>query len=344
MMKKILGIELGDQWIKIVELKQRGQFWDVKAAAKVETPRGVIEDGEVLGQQKLYLFLKEQLDKLGIKTKKVCIRISSRQILTKYMPLQAHSVKEAKKMVKDKKKLYFPVEGDYVIDAAITGEKRGQELGALLVAAPNRVVQPIMSLVDQLGLKAMSISIPSYGYCKQFESETALVVDIGASMSTLTCVAQGTCKVVNHVNFGMQDVDRALCDEFGSGEHVDVNRFYEKHMMLLAELDLEPSRTEFVSHYVSTVVGEVLEERLLSEIQNMMVFYEGLESGNKVEKLYVVGDCGRIKGITQYIERQLGVPTAFLVPGGGFEERSLRRVRQDLPAFANILCLSVASA
>lgn len=342
MMKKMIGIELSDQWIKIVELREKRRHWDVKAAVKIEAPQGAIVDGEVVAQDTLYTLIKEQLMRLGIKSKRVCVRITSKQVLTKYMPLQARSVKEAKKLVSDKKQLYFPVEGDYVIDAAITGEKRGQELGALMVAAPNRVIHSVVGLVEHLGLRAVSISIPSYGYCKQFDQETAIVLDIGGNMSTLTYVAQGTCKAVQQVGFGMCDVEQALTCEFGAAESEEFTRFFERYMRLFPEAD--PNDKEFVSHYVSAVVASAMEQQLINELQKMMLFSAGELGAQEVEKLYVTGDCGEIKGIIQYLEAQLGVPTAFLMPEVSIEDQSMRRFKRDLPAFANILCLTVASA
>ncbi|MGL4737734.1 MAG: pilus assembly protein PilM [Cellulosilyticaceae bacterium] len=342
MMKKMLGIELSDGWIKIVELKEKRKKWEVKAAVKLETPCQAIVEGELVGQDTVYRLIKEQLGQMGVRSKKVCVRISSKQILTKYMPLQANSVKEAKRMIKDKKDLYFPVEGDYVIDAAITGEKRGQELGALMVAAPSRVIRPVIGLMDQLGLKVAAISIPSYGYCKVCGSETAIVVEVGEAMSLLSCIDQGSCKAVQQVSFGMRDVERALVSEFGAGETGDVSRFYEKYMMLYPET--EPENKEFVSHYVSAVVTATMEEQLVNEIQKMMLFYEGEVRGSHVDRIYVTGDCSSIKGLTAYLEGQIGVPVAYLVPDVHFESRSLRSVKQDLPAFANILCLTTAMA
>lgn len=342
MWKKILGIDLGDQWIKIVELKQKGKSWTIRNATKIETPEWAIKDGQIMNTYAIYDGLKEQFEVMGIKAKKVCVRISSKQILTKYVPLQSHSLREAKKVIKVRKQEYFHVEGDYVIDAMITGEKRGQELGAFMVAVPHHVVEPITSLIESLRLQLVNISIPSYNYSKQFASETALVIDMGWANSSVSLVDKGICKLVKQLDFGMNQLQEALEEEFGKGEKEDVLRFYEKYLMIHSEVSVDSP--DFMGNYVSAIVIEEMEEKLWTELQKILTFYEGVSGQSHIDKVYLTGDCGQIKGLKEYFEAQIGVETDFFVPDLDFEPRGYRRVKQDIPSYANILCLAAISA
>jgi len=62
-----LGLEISDNWVRILQLKMRGKEIAVAAIGMAAIPAGVVKAGEVKDEEKLAAAIKVALSRLGKK-------------------------------------------------------------------------------------------------------------------------------------------------------------------------------------------------------------------------------------------------------------------------------------
>lgn len=312
----ILGIEIGNKNIKIIEAKKKGKSCELGRQAILPTPKGSIEDGYLIDKEQIASCIKDLMIREGLKSKKVCLLLESSKIITREIEVTGSHNKYLKELLRYQIQDYLPIEPkDYEIDFEMIEEieKEGLKgLKVLVVAAPKDLVEEYIELAEKLKLKIHLISVASSGLGKVLgsmemsdigEKETTLVIDIGAKSTHLSILTGCTSRLSSSITFGSEEINERIQEEFQEADEQTIEEFKQRYGAIYKKEEIE--HEDFYGNYISLLIKEDIEKRLIVGIQDFLQFYHAKYPQHPVEKAFVIGGGSNLKWVKEYIEDTL---------------------------------------
>ena len=157
MTKKVISIEAGVWWTKVVLVDYHKKNPTVHEAFVFQTPEHTIEDGYIRDKDRFATALKEELGKRGIHEKEVIFTLSSSKVVTREVVVPFVKDNNIRGIIDSQVRDYFPMDvSDYTISFSKMGvveEEGKKELKLLLVAIPDNLLNNYCTFADMAGLK-----------------------------------------------------------------------------------------------------------------------------------------------------------------------------------------------
>lgn len=164
MAKRVLSIEMGDWWTKVVLTQPYKKSPTIENMFYFRTPEHTVEDGTVRDRDRFLTTLKEELKQREIKEKDVIFIINSTKVITRELTIPFVKDKLLPGIVEVQAKDHFPMDvsgytityqklGDYVDD----DKKKQLKLG--LIAVPDNLLSNYLTLA-----KAGGFNVESFEY------------------------------------------------------------------------------------------------------------------------------------------------------------------------------------
>ncbi|MGL6174377.1 MAG: pilus assembly protein PilM, partial [Cellulosilyticaceae bacterium] len=308
----------------------------------VPTPKGCIEDGYLEDEEALVKTFKELLRTEKIKTQTAYLLIDSSQIITREIEFEGVNNKYLKQLLGYRVEEYLPIQAaDYEVDFQVTKEFEEEgvkKLRILAVAAPKVLIRQYIGWSRQLNLKLKGISIQSanIGRClstlEQARQESVLVIDIGGKTTNLTIIEQGVGRLTQKIDFGIEELDACLEEEFEEEDLEEIQAFKMKYGAIYEEVNLDEEN--FFSKYISVLIKNKIDEELIKGIETFIKFYETSYAPHRIKKMSLIGGGAYLKNIEGYLENSLGIEAEIIKSIG-----STKVFEEKVPYFANLLGL-----
>lgn len=319
MATSLMGIEIGNTNIKIIEVVKHSTTLIVKRFSLLKTPSDCINNGMISNSDPIKKVIAKELKAKKYKTKKVVVVIQSSNIIIRNVMMEKQPEKIIEQLIEIKTEDFLPIErAQYQIDFKIIEEVEEEGViknRLMLVAAPNAVVLPVASLMKSLKLIPVSITIPSEALQSVFHSQTGmlyeagdniLVLDFGGKSTTVTIIVGGEVCLTRLIEFSVENLSKKLNEAQTS--------------MLKSD--------EEQDDYFAEVIMPQIEYNIVSELERILQFYYSSYGNNRIKKIYLIGGGANIKGIREYIRDALNIPTERVshfdsiteIPNIGFED------------------------
>ncbi len=305
-----LGIDLGESSIKIVELKHlRSKFalkrFTIDQIAVQESEQE--DDGEKIGE-----YLKECLDKHGIKTKKAYLALKNSDVMIRPMTFPPMPKKELEQAVKyeSDKHLMMP-KNQANIDWQIT-DSTDKQISVLLLAARKDLISKYHQVCETAGIKLAALDVEVFALLRLIRfleyhepqdegerpvgGELTLTLDMGSSSTTLLFTKNNRYVFSRNISLGGTDFTRAISQE-----------------LALSFRDAEQNQSQNNYLEYDSVRGRALD--LLREIERSVEYVnaQNLAKGDP-EKLYVTGGGWRTKGLLDFVRDNVGMNPMIINP------------------------------
>lgn len=326
MAEHIMGIEIGSNTIKVIEIIKSATGLEVQKFSLIDTPPKCISNGQLKNMEIIKSILLNEIHDKKYKARKVVSVIQSSQIVIRKLVVDKQPEKLLKQNLETKVTQYLPVKkSHYQIDYKIIGEK--EEKGKvkneiLLVAAPNTVVLPMIELIKSMRKIPILITIPSealgfaFSKAQGILDETAshlMILDIGARTTAATVIVDEQAVITRCITFGVDDINERLSE-------VQVKEENENEAMYLQE-----------------VIYEQIKHNLIEEVERVLQFYYASFEEGFVEKIILIGGGANIKGIKKCISEALNIPVGGLGEFNGVTPKSGIEFEPYKRFFINIL-------
>lgn len=309
MATSLMGIEIGNTNIKIIEVVKHSTTLIVKRFSLLKTPSDCINNGMISNSDPIKKVIAKELKAKKYKTKKVVVVIQSSNIIIRNVMMEKQPEKIIEQLIEIKTEDFLPIErAQYQIDFKIIEEVEEEGViknRLMLVAAPNAVVLPVASLMKSLKLIPVSITIPSEALQSVFHLQTGmlyeagdniLVLDFGGKSTTVTIIVGGEVCLTRLIEFSVENLSEKLDEE--------------------------------QDDYFAEVIMPQIEYNIVSELERILQFYYSSYGNNRIKKIYLIGGGANIKGIREYIRDALNIPTERVshfdsiteIPNIGFED------------------------
>lgn len=317
MAKRILGLEIGNSNIKLLEcVQKKGGRLIIEKAERVPTPEGAISDGIIHDVEKVYEAIYTELKNNRYKAKNIMAIIKSSEIITRDIRMDAMPKKDMDVILKLQYQEYLLVDiSQYqvtykVVRELLDTEQKQQEL--LIVAAPNTVIFPLLELADKLKMRMRSINIASDAITNLFSNDNQItyprdqdimIIDIGGESTTATIISEGVGVLNRDIPFGMDAINSLMIREFNSKNLDNIDKFKEKYLVIY----LNDNELDEYGQYINSMIKQMLEYQLVSEIKRLLQFHFSRSKNNSIHKVHIIGGGAYLKNIDKYLTNILDI-------------------------------------
>ncbi|MBN8616540.1 MAG: type IV pilus assembly protein PilM [Deltaproteobacteria bacterium] len=308
--KNLVGVDIGSSSIKLCEIKEgRGGKRTLSRFGYHPLPSQTIVDGHVINSGAVV----EGLDKLFHKQKNrdVALRVSGHSVIIKKITMPLMTPAELREQINWEAEQHIPFDlAEVEMDWQILQQRQEQrQMDVLLVAAKKEEVNDLTNLAVEAKLKPKVIDLDAFTVQNTFEmgyglpamGTTVALLHVGASLTTLNILSQGTTAFTRDIANGGNTITEEIQRNLGiSAEEAEAYKCGGDGRGL-------------VPREVPDIVQQVVEQ-LAGEIQRSLDFYLATSGEGEVSKVYVSGGTANIRALIDAIEKRARVQAEVIDP------------------------------
>jgi len=341
--KSIVGLDLGSQIVKAVEITLEGSEPVITGFARAEVPPGgdrseaiasVFQEGAFRG-------------------KDIVTSVSGQSVVVRYITMVKMSESELRQAIHFESDKYLPFDADEVVldcqqlsrTPPSTGEGGtgdSDQMGVVLAACRSSAVEEQMREITRHHLNPVAVDVDVFALANAWElcglaeasleaeeeSEKAIaLVDVGATCTSINVLANGETCFSREIGIGGSDMTQACARRLG------VETFEAEAIKREAE-----GREAEVSRAISPVL-----EDLVSEISLSLDYVENRE-GLNVDEVLLSGGGVMAPGAVSFIEQATGRAARTWNPLEGLRIAADRVDVEELEACAPSLAVAIGLA
>ncbi|MDP3995981.1 MAG: type IV pilus assembly protein PilM [bacterium] len=306
--KRLLGIDVGTSYVKVVELYKSGRLKRLENYGQVSSvifqrkPFRVSDKSTLrLSNQEVAQAITSIINEAEIKTKQAIFSIPDFSSFFTSFELPPMTREELSEAVSYEARQHIPLPlSEVVLDwqiiksTPVEGKKIKYKI--LLVAVPNDVINQYQEIarLSQLELVALEAEVFSLMRSLAKDNKTTgpvAIVDIGAKTTTCTVVDEGVIKTSHSFDMSGNDLTAALVKEF----QVDFTEAGKVKKQYGIESDAGED-----SQAVSKIILPPI-EAIAKEIKGVLDSFNKQEK-KEVKKIIIVGGTALLPGLKKYFE------------------------------------------
>lgn len=308
--KNMIGIDVGTSSVKLVELEEIKGGYKLKNFGIAKLPRETIVNGVVINAEPLIQAVKGLISSLKISCKDVAFAVSCHPVIIKKITLPLMTEDSLEPVIVSEAEQYIPFDLDEVnIDFQILGanEDNPEMMDVMLVAAKKAMIEEYTDAFKHAGLRSRIIDIDVFALENMFnvnylheENETSALVDIGASVTNINIVKNGTSIFNRDVFLGGNSVTEEIQKELSVS-------FEEAEMLKLGE-EIEGIDRELLEQTIARTTAS-----LAREIQRTLEFFTS-STYVEINHLLLSGGASKTAGLKQIIEEKMNLEIETIDP------------------------------
>jgi type IV pilus assembly protein PilM len=308
--KPVFGLDIGFSTLKVMQIGHHSKTrlvtgYGVTNFDPVAIKDGVIIDPEIIAKEAVELFGKKLIG--DITTRRVTLAIPAARTYNRTVQLPKLSHKELQEAIKAEAEQYIPLPIDQLhIDyEIISNTSEGTEL--LISAAPKKIVNSYMQLMDMLGLEAVALETTIGAGSRLFVQAEAsdvptVLIDFGSISSDITIYDKALI-VTGTVPGGGDTFTKLIASTLGVTEQ-------EAHVIKTKYgMGLSKKQKEITSGLSPSL------EQLLKELRRMIRYYEERSNTErKIGQVVTMGGGANMPGLSEYMTSRLRLPVRMCDP------------------------------
>lgn len=296
------GLDIGSYKIKIVKLAKTGNQYRLLSLGNASsTSRGILSDTES-DLTNLATIIKKLHQETKVNTKNVVSSLPQDQVFTQVITLPKLSEDELNSALKWEAERYVPIPlSEVTLTHQIIGQinEGGKEkIEVLLAAAPNRLIDRMLTVLKTAGLNPISLEIEIMAVARSLVApetpEVTMIIDLGAKATDIAVLEKGQIIFVRSIATAGEALTRAVA----SGLGLDINQAeaYKK------AYGADPGKLEGKMISVLMPVIDVL----VSEIEKIIQFFQ-LEKNKPINRIILSGGTASLSEISALLVKNLNV-------------------------------------
>ena len=297
----LLGIDINDQYIAILELANDAENIKVMSYGMKKLPSKAIVNGDIKQPAVVSKLLDDLLKDMSASTKKVAIAVSGASVITKTIQMAVginDDYLEAKIIANADKYIPYSLD-DVAIDFSVVnrGDKKDGEV--LLAACRKEVINQRVGMLSALGLEPEIVDIKIY--------------DIERSFSLINKEYNFTSSDVIALFDLNTDLSLTIIKK---GEAV----YYKEESVIVSDHQLTAGKSSFINTKahddLQSVNGErgAYKEQLAKQMQSSIQFFISSSQSEKINYIFLAGNFISIKELSVWLSDRLKMPIRVANP------------------------------
>jgi type IV pilus assembly protein PilM len=309
----LLGIDISSTSVKLLELSRSGNRYRVEAYAVEPLPANAVVEKNIAELEGVGQALSRLLLKAKTGVRNVAVAVAGSAVITKTIEMDAGlSDDEMENQLKLEADQYIPYPLEEVaIDFEVQGysARNPERVEVLLAACRKENVEVREAALALAGLTARVVDVEAYALERSFgllaaqlagsqERLTVAVVDIGATMTTLSVLHDGRIIYTREQLFGGRQLTEEIQRRYG---------------LSMEEAGLAKKQGGLPDDYVSEVL-QPFKDAVVQQVSRSLQFFFASGQYNAVDYILLAGGTASVSGLDRLIEQCLGTPTQVVNP------------------------------
>jgi type IV pilus assembly protein PilM len=307
--KNLVGVDIGTTSIKVCEVREdrKGNRALVRFGFHPLPPQTIV-DGHIMNAGAIV----DGLDRLFHKVKRrdVALRVSGHSVIIKKITMPVMTTAELAEQINWEAEQHIPFElADVQIDYQVVSRREDQgQMDVLLVAAKKEEIGDLTNLALEAKLRPRVVDLDAFTVQNCYEmaygpapaDQTVVLLHVGASLTTLNILSQGTTAFTRDVVNGGNAITEEIQRQLGVSQEE-------------AEAYKCGTAAGMVPDEVPNIVRDVV-ETLAGEIQRSLDFYLATSGDREIHKVFVSGGTANVQALHEEIASRCQVDVVPLDP------------------------------
>ncbi len=306
-----LGLDLGSNTIKLVELSGTEEAVEVKKVGRALLPNGAIVDGSIKEREAVVSSLNNLIENIKPSVRHVATSIAGYSVIVKRITVNYQDEKEIEDNIEIEAEKYVPFEIDEVyVDFYVLREATDERPNCdiFLVAAKREIVDEYAGIIQEVGLVPSVIDVDAFSLGNSFEgafgqlNESVALIDIGASKTNMNVVSRGNSIFTRDMAIGGKQLTESIEEATGlspeDAEKVKISGAKDKAL----EKEIRSICDEICSVWVD-------------EIKKAVDFCKAnSEPDDHPTHIFLSGGTARLPGFSNFMHEKLEIPVSLMNP------------------------------
>ncbi|MDJ0832250.1 MAG: pilus assembly protein PilM [Gammaproteobacteria bacterium] len=310
----LIGLDISSTSVKLLELSKSGSSYKIEGIAVEPLPANSIVEKNIAEVEAVGETVKRALHKSKIKSKYCAIAVAGSSVITKKITMPANlNDEEMEGQIQLEADQYIPYPLEEVnLDFQVMGETENnpETVDVLLAACRSENVDDRVAAVELAGLTPKIVDIEAYTVETTYQTlvsqvpdekrdETVAIVDIGATMTSLSVINNYQLIYTREQPFGGKQLTEEIMRRYGLS--------YE-------EAGLAKRQGGLPDNYEPEVLDPFKETTTQQISRFLQFFYSAGSDISSIDHLLIGGGTASLSNLAELTESHIGVPTSIANP------------------------------
>ncbi|WP_273526892.1 pilus assembly protein PilM [Pseudomonas sp.] len=309
----LLGIDISSTSVKLLELSRSGNRYRVEAYAVEPLPPNAVVEKNIVELEGVGQALQRVVARAKVSVKQAAVAVSGSAVITKSIEMESGlSDDELENQLKIEADQYIPYPLEEVaIDFEVQGPaaRSSGRVEVLLAACRKENVEIREAALALAGLTAKVVDVEAYALERSYgllapmlagaQGElTVAVVDIGATMTTLSVLHNGRTIYTREQLFGGRQLTEEIQRRYG---------------LSVEEAGLAKKQGGLPDDYDSEVL-QPFKEAVVQQVSRSLQFFFAAGQFHDVDYILLAGGTASLPGLDRLIQQKIGTQTLVANP------------------------------
>ena len=308
----VLGLDVSSTTVKLLELSFTGDRYRVESYAVSSLPQDAVIEKNVNDVDGVANAIRSVVAQSRTKLKTVAAAVAGSSVITKLIDMpQGLSEDEMETQLTLEADQYIPYPLEEVsIDFEVQGPspERDNMVEVLLAACRRETIDTRVEAIESAQLIPRIMDVEAYAMERAFslirhqldleEESTVAVVDIGATMTTLSVLNNGQTIYTREQLFGGKQLTDEIMRRYG---------------LPLEEAGLAKKQGGLPDDYEPEVL-EPFKDAVVQQVARSLQFFFSSSQYNDVDYIILAGGVSSMEGLAELVQEKLGTPATVANP------------------------------
>ncbi len=314
----LLGLDISSTTVKLLELSRSGDSYRVESYAVASLPQDAVVEKAISDIDGVANAIRSVLAQSRSKLKLVAAAVAGSAVITKQVQMPeglTEEEMETQLTLEADQYIPYPLE-EVALDFEVQGAVPGREgmVEVLLAACRRETIDARVEAIESAGLEPKVMDVEAYAMERAYgllrenlgleESAVVAVVDIGATMTTLSVLANGQTIYTREQLFGGKQLTDEIMRRYG---------------LPLEEAGLAKKQGGLPDDYEEELLNPFRDAVVQQVTRSLQLFFSSSQY-NDVDFIIMAGGVSYMDGLVELVQERLGTPTAMANP---FAEMSI---------------------
>jgi len=308
----LIGLDISSTYVKLLELSLQGERYRVESYGVEPLPQNAVVEKNIADVEGVGEAITRLIAKAKPKTKNVAVAVSGSAVITKTIEMDASlSDDERESQIRLEADQYIPYPLEEIsLDFEVVGPSttNPERVSVLLAASRTENIELRTDALVIAGLNAKVVDVEIYAMERAFSllvdslpcghEGTVAIIDIGASMTTLSVINDGKIIYTREQMFGGKQLTEEIQRRYGLS--------FEEAGRLKKEGGL-PDDYE-------VEVLRPFKEAVVQQVTRSLQFFFSSSQYNDVDHILLAGGTSSINGLADVVQEKLGTAVSIANP------------------------------
>jgi len=310
--RPVIGLDISSTSVKLLELSRHGDRYRVETYAVKPLPPNAVVEKNINDQEAVAEVIRAMVKQSKTKLKYAAVAVAGSAVITKMIDLPAglsDDAMETQISLEADQYIPFPLE-EVAIDFEVQGvsPRNPEQVEVLLAACRRENVEMRASVLQLSELIPEKVDIEAYSMERAFEliseqledqeGQVVAIIDIGATMTTLSVLVDGKTVYTREQLFGGKQLTEEIQRRYGLSRE---------------EAGLAKKQGGLPDDYDSEVLIP-FKEAVVQQVTRSLQFFFSASQYNDVDYIILAGGVASLEGLVGLIEEKLGTQTVVANP------------------------------